>query len=101
MGSRLCATTVSCPAIVDRTTSVCCPVSCNVVYSTNLLIGKINATKPAMRVLPGTSGRWIYILEMRISPPSGILLLFQNEDPRLGYLLPTAIAVASPRCHLR
>ena len=33
----------------DRTTSVCCPVSRNVVYSTNLLLGKINATRSVIR----------------------------------------------------
>src|SRR5689334_17503444 len=38
-----CDKLYQCPAIVDRTISVFCPVSCNVVYATNLLICKINA----------------------------------------------------------
>src|SRR5206468_9567897 len=41
----VCDKLYQCPAIVDRTTSVFRPVSCNVVYCTNLLIGKINAMR--------------------------------------------------------
>src|SRR5207249_10122827 len=43
--AHVCDKLYQCPGIVDRTTSVFCPVSCNVVYVTNLLIGKINAMR--------------------------------------------------------
>src|SRR5262245_33478213 len=70
--AHVCDKLWQCPPIVDGWTSVCCPVSCKVVYPTNLLIGKTNATKAVgspsefcadhLRDLPR--------LELRRSPPS-------------------------------
>jgi hypothetical protein len=41
----VCDKLYQCPAIVDRATSVPCSVSCNVVYSIKLSIGKVIRTR--------------------------------------------------------
>ena len=48
--TRVCDELCQCPAIVDRPKCVSSRASCNVVYSTKLLTGKINPTRSAIRV---------------------------------------------------